>query len=298
MRRKPPSTPRFVESLTDARTKVLHVYHDTSRSLRFSVSLGLCIVLLGSGCKEEASKSESPESATDAGGVQATDDPFGFVRRTSIDDIPGMESPDPEGPPTTMLLARRSKESERQVAPEVTLQTRCGNNYCVDGLFTGETALLEPKAGQAPGAAGRLERVVRVTHVTDEYVSAYIATSRYTGGANAENDLRCRTFDRRDGGRVRLAELLEEQTAERLIAKAEGLMDPNRAISVVGRSLDGSGMTFRPAGFRLTRTSDSSGELPEIVLCGNGESAGSYASILEMRIEEFPVGYLLRPIEE
>ena len=159
------------------------------RCLKLSVVVGLCVLLLGSGCREEASNSQSPtetsvdeppsgervsgsdtsadagprtlpdtgesrdvssETETGASGVRAGDDEFGFVRRRSIGELPGVESPDTDGPPSTMLLARRSKDSEREVAPGVTRQTRCGNNYCVDGLFAGETPLLEPVPGRAP----------------------------------------------------------------------------------------------------------------------------------------------------
>jgi hypothetical protein len=78
------------------------------------------------------------------------------------------------------------------------------------------------------------------------------------------------------------------------MAKSRGLPDPNVAIDELGEALGARGFEFNEQGFRLERTTSYRGSQPEIVLCGESPYASESGSILEVRVEAIPVGYLMR----
>jgi hypothetical protein len=252
--------------------------------------------------EQTAPTPDATDTTTDGHAAEdgtTTDDPptegFELTRRLGIQHVDDIRTPD-HPTPTTAALARRSTDGKRQTKwPGLVVQTTCRDNVCLDGLADGDTTVIEPTASDAPDE-GWMERVVRIPWANSEYVSTYIATSRYTrGAAHTNNRLRCRTLRRRTGEPVTLEDILGETSANRLVAKANGLLDANRAIDILGRSLDASGYTFTAESFRFGRTPDHDRPHPEIILCAEGPYPRDSGHILEMRPQAMPVGYLLRP---
>jgi hypothetical protein len=152
-------------------------------------------------------------------------------------------------PPGGVRESQRGVEvRSREVPQEVDGIERGGGVY--DGLFDGARTLLP--AGPTPvwksdfDAAVRewkarcpngcddfgwaQSRVVRIAHVDDAHVSAWVGESEYFyGAAHSNNTLTCGTWDRRTGARLTLRDVLHGETEARLAAlravEAEDLRD-------------------------------------------------------------------------
>jgi len=66
-------------------------------------------------------------------------------------------------------------------------------------------------------SAGSVERAVKIEHAGESFVSVYVGTTTYSGGAHAINTLDCRTFDRRTGRAIALSDLRSEVDSRRIV---------------------------------------------------------------------------------
>jgi hypothetical protein len=139
-----------------------------------------------------------------------------------------------------------------------------------------------------------MERVVRIAWQDTSVVSVYVAQSEFSGGASANNSLTCRSYDILRGHLLHLQDVLAKRSVELLLAKARGLLDANVAIDELGKPLEANGFEFNEQGFRMDRSTHYHGTHPEIVLCGESPYPSEAGSIVELRIEAIPVGYLMR----
>lgn len=222
-------------------------------------------------------------------------DKIQFARRVKVGQLEGVETPSGI---TTAELKRRTASREQEVGPGIRIITRCSDNWCVDGLqVDGRTviapspSLEEKKVYQSEGEW--LEQVIRVAWESDRYISIYIARSEFSGGAHANNTIICRTYRRAGGKLLSLEDVLPAVSANRLLNKARDLFNEDKAFDVLGDSLNAQGFELKLKDFRFERTAEHRGENPEIILCAQGPYPSGSAELLELRVEAFPVAYLL-----
>jgi hypothetical protein len=209
--------------------------------------------------------------------------------------IPDVVDQAPSGGPTTAMLIRRASPGVRTLPNDLQVETRCGANWCVDGLASADHVLLpaEPDAEALEGLAepdAWLEQVVRVAWQDERYVSAYVAQSEFSGGAHANNILQCRTFDVRSGRALSLQEVLPPAAADGLLARATRFVDPDPARDGPAPDIDASGFAFVARGFRFAGPPPGPEAVPAIVLCGEGDYPRESGSVLELPIEALPAG--------
>ncbi len=200
---------------------------------------------------------------------------------------------------TTAVLGRRAHDDEIEYPGDVRVITRCGANWCTDGLVAGPRTLIPPvlsgdEARTLSTDDGYFtERVLRVAWSDQRYVSVYVAESEFSGGAHANNSLGCRTFDRAAGRELSLAEVLPPRSAALLLAKSQTLLeDANAAIDAGFDGLtDWAHYRVNARGFRFA---DSPGDSPAILLCAEGVYPLASDSILEIDPEAIPIRFLLR----
>jgi hypothetical protein len=178
-------------------------------------------------------------------------------------------------------LGRRHEATNEARPGGIQIQTRCGANWCVDGLSVNGRSLVAPVL--TPGEARSLgertswrERVLRISWQDESFVSMYFAESEYSGGAHANNILRCRTFDSRNARAITLRDLTGAKAAERLLVDAK---------ATLGELGNDSEFNFTMEGFRLVRSPSSHDGQPAIVLCGEGEYPRNSGVILEARVD-------------
>jgi hypothetical protein len=215
----------------------------------------------------------------------------------SISDLPDLRAPGPG--PTTAELARRSSADEgtSEVGPGIAIVTHCIGDSCVDGLEdTATGAMLISAALSADEMAlvgtdgsGWVERVVRVSYVSDRYVSAYIAESSFSGGAHANNVLSCATYDRAKARPAPLADVLGG--APHVLPDVQALLnDEDLSMEVLGTNSEG-GLVVR-GDYLLTQ--GARGPAAAVVLCADGSYPDASGSVLEIPLDQIPVEYLLR----
>ncbi len=279
--------------------------------MRAGAVVGLNVAVLLAGCASQQNRRPTgthpatvPATASTSAGPASTP----LARRLWISDLERESAPRRHASPSTALLARRSKTNEgsRRLAPDFELSTRCSGNACVDGLREPGAGL--PLVSAALTADDReilapqgswLERRLWLASATDRFVSVYVAESSFSGGAaHANNSLSCRTFNRKTGRQLTLADVLPD--ASRLTARVQALIDdPDRAVEVLGDSLDSGGVDA--SGSQLTargfivkpvpgrKTTD--GILLE--LCAEGPYALA-GSVVEIALDRIPATYLRR----
>lgn len=141
-------------------------------------------------------------------------------------------APTPFDPYTTARVRMRQEPSsgERERVGEVAVTSRCTRDSCFDGLRdlrTGRDLLPTaptPDEQEVLAAPGRIQRVVRIAHVSEEFVSVYLGSASYSGGARADNALECATFERRTGQRVALLRVVSSREAQRLTREASRML--------------------------------------------------------------------------
>jgi hypothetical protein len=142
----------------------------------------------------------------------------------SLTDLAG---PPPGGLTTAMLSTRGTPgPADTDGSAALTVSTSCGPEFCVDGLHDDAFGRwLVPASvtlDEAPilAADGWLDRRVFLATASLQWVSAFVGLSEFSGGAHANNDLACRTFDRRTGRPARLADVVGEARSAELLARA------------------------------------------------------------------------------
>lgn len=203
-------------------------------------------------------------------------------RRVSIADLPAISAP-ASSVDTTAMLATRGEPASAVEIDGLRFPTGCGPGYCVDGaaLIASDRPLLRAEPDRIDRAVLRaegawLERVVRPASQTPDTVSLYVATSSYSGGAHAQNELRCSTFARSSGRPIRLDDLLPARAARRILARLrQGLPDAR----------------FDARSLRLEL-----GPLDDLraVLCGEGDDGGASGTTIEVSLDDLPALLLLR----
>ncbi|WP_309892744.1 hypothetical protein [Archangium sp.] len=137
--------------------------------------------------------------------------------------------PTPPSPvPTTAMLRSRSMPASgrREQVGDIIVTTQCGPRYCTDGLRDTRSGLdliptaLTAEEHELVAASAEFERAVRIAHLGDSYLSAYRGATEFSGGAHANNELACGTWDRRTGRQLRLSELVPPAEARALHQRA------------------------------------------------------------------------------
>lgn len=134
--------------------------------------------------------------------------------------------PDPF--PSTAMVRMRSqpKGGERERIRDVAVVSRCDERSCLDGLRDLRTGrdLLSPEPTRSEkevlDASGSVQRVVKLAHVGEDFVSVYMGSTELSGGAHANNNLRCATYDRRTGRPVELAKIVPRAETRILLQRA------------------------------------------------------------------------------
>jgi hypothetical protein len=244
-----------------------------------------------------------------AGASVATDELTGLARVLSIEQLEGIIRPEDagSGPSTTAALHGSAYPAELTLPDGVRIQTRCGEGWCVDGLFINGKELIpaapdRERAKAFQGSGGKWVRVIRVAWQDSSFLSIYIAESSFTAGAaHAVNAFQCRSFDIKTGRGLSLGDVLPLQSAKLLRTKVRALLhDPELALQELGvrenlRELNAESFDLRSLqDFRFARSPQHGAERPEIVLCAQGTFAGNDSLMLELRVEALPVAYLLR----
>lgn len=223
-----------------------------------------------------------------------------FARLVDIGDVVELPKLRAVGVASTFILPARSTSQKVEVAPGIHVITRCVANWCVDGLqIDGKLAIAPLPTDEEQTIYGveapdghRLERVIVVAFDGERHVSARIVENQSSGGAHATSHLRCLTFDRATAKLITLHDVIEPAMADRLLLRTRALFDPNLATEVLGGPLIAKGAPWVPpldaTQFRFERSGPTGAEL---VLCA--ARAGDTRTLLEMRLEAFPVGYLL-----
>jgi len=137
--------------------------------------------------------------------------------------------PTPPSPvPTTAMLRPRSMppSGRREQVGDIIITTQCGPHHCTDGLHDTRSGLdLMPTAltveeNEFVAASAEFERAVRIAHLGETYLSAYRGFTEFSGGAHANNELACGTWDRRTGHQLRLSEIVPPTEARALHQQA------------------------------------------------------------------------------
>lgn len=200
-----------------------------------------------------------------------------------------VEVPPPSGI-TTFQLPRRGLDAELPIVDALAVRTRCDRHGCVDGLVDRTKTLIAPKRYEVfDSEAFVLERVVHVADVTADKLSVYVATSEYSGGAHANNDLECRTYRRKTGERLRLRDVMPARSAALVLAKVRALFEPERAIEGVGATLPAIRASAREVSDRNLRVEHGAGR-DHVVLCVSSDDG----KVLEVHVDALPVDFLLR----
>jgi hypothetical protein len=251
-----------------------------------------------------ASDAGSASEQSDAGATVPTPragDEFRVSRQLEISDLEGIVRPPSGLAETTAALGRRKQAARRELSNGLRIETRCGKNWCIDGLAIADRVLIgaEPDADEARVLRDEdgawLERVIRIAWQDDAFVSVYVAESSFSdGAAHANNHFTCRSFERRAGRAVSLRDVLPATSAKLLLAKMRGLFNPEVAAEELGETLDTWGFELKPEGFRFGRTAEYTGSRPEIILCAESASTAHDGAIVELKVEAMPVSYLLR----
>lgn len=134
----------------------------------------------------------------------------------------------PSAVPTTAMLRSRTMppSGQREQVGDIIVTTQCGPRYCTDGLRDSRSGLdlipttLSAEENELVAASAELERAVRIAHLEESYLSAYKGFTEFSGGAHANNELTCGTWDRRTGRKVSLSEVLPPAEASALKQRA------------------------------------------------------------------------------
>ncbi|WNG18180.1 hypothetical protein [Cystobacter fuscus] len=115
---------------------------------------------------------------------------------------------------------------QREQVGDIIVTTQCGPHYCTDGLRDSRSGLellptaLTVEESELVAASAEFERAVRIAHLEESYLSAYKGFTEFSGGAHANNELTCGTWDRRTGREVGLSEVLPPAEASALKQRA------------------------------------------------------------------------------
>jgi len=159
-------------------------------------------------------------------------------------------SPESRAPTTAMVRMRTAPSNgERERMRDVAVVSQCGDDFCIDGLRdvrTGRDLIalkLTKDERQILAAPGTLQRVVKLAHVGERYVSVYTGYSEFSGGAHSNNHLACETYDRRTGRTVRLAAVVPAKQLPSLLQRAK------RRLRAFERTRGAHDHTLHPANF-------------------------------------------------
>ena len=134
----------------------------------------------------------------------------------------------PSSFPSTALVRMRSQPEggERERLQDVAVVSRCDERSCLDGLRdlrTGRDLIAlaatrdEREILDVPGS---VQRVVKLAYVSDDVISIYTGATELSGGAHANNELACATYDRRTGRPVDLTKVVPPPEAPTLLRRA------------------------------------------------------------------------------
>ncbi len=223
-----------------------------------------------------------------------------FARLLDIGDVVELPKLRAVGVTSTFILPARSASQKVEVAPGIHVITRCAARWCVDGLQIDGKLAIAPLptddeqtiyGAEAPDGF-RLERVIAVAFDGERHVSVRVVENQASGGAHATSHLRCLTFDRSTAKLITLHDVIEPAMADRLLLRTRALFDPNVATDVLGGPLVRTGVPWIPpldaTQFRFERAGPTGAEL---ILCA--ARSGDTRHLLELRLEAYPVGYLM-----
>ncbi|NOJ91794.1 hypothetical protein HMI51_02380 [Corallococcus coralloides] len=130
--------------------------------------------------------------------------------------------------PSTAMVRQRSQPADgvREQTDNVAVVSHCEGLACLDGLKDlrsgRELISLAPTRDEKNilKEEGSLERVVKIAHASESFVSAYTGHSEYSGGTHANNSLSCVTYDRHSGRPMRLKDAVTARKAQSLMRDA------------------------------------------------------------------------------
>jgi hypothetical protein len=225
-----------------------------------------------------------PAQAGDVdGGSVPEATPRWSARRFAISDLDGIVHPVGI---TSAALGRRPTQGRKEARDDLVIETRCGKNWCVDGLAVeGRTlipALPRPDEAKLLREEGAwLERVLRVVWQDGTHLSLYVAQSEFSGGAHANNILRCRTYAKKQGRPLGLGQFLDKRRAGRVLGKTRRWLGGERD----GMDIETAGFTPDAHGFRLET---GAGGRPAVVLCAEGSYPSESDAVIELRLQAIP----------
>ncbi len=191
---------------------------------RWLVAGSLILALAPAGCRCGSSPPDAPAAAP-----VPEPAPQAQVRLVRLDTL--LPTPPSSVPTTAMLRPRAPPPSgQREQVGEVAVMTQCGSGHCVDGLRdlrSGKTLLattLTPDEEELVATSATFERAVRIAYVGEAHLSAYQGFTEVSGGAHANNELACATWERQSGQRVKLSEVVPEAEAHALTERASEVL--------------------------------------------------------------------------
>jgi|GEM_PF-3182507 len=213
--------------------------------MSLSSPLGHCgiiwlVALTLSGCRCASGKASGDGAQQDAGvaadagalaaaPVQAAEE-GSRPRLVRLDEV----IPTPPSPvPTTAMLRARSlpPSGRREQVGTIAVATECGPGYCSDGLLdlSSRRVLVAtmPTAAERESLAGpgTFERALKVAYSGDSYVSVYQGYTEFAGGAHANNELSCATWDRRGGRKVSMSDIVSHRQVKSLEERAVAALE-------------------------------------------------------------------------
>jgi hypothetical protein len=209
-----------------------------------------------------------------------------------VDIFEAIDVPHPTGI-TTFALPRRHANQSRDFGDEVSVQSRCDEHGCVDGLFDHAKTRIAPRRDADEqfdrGVPFELERAVQVVDRSEDKLSVYVAISEYSGGVHANNALHCRTYSRTTGKRLRLRDVIPPRSAALVLAKVRVLFDPIRGLDETGELLPQIRVGADDVDDQNFRVEQHGGR-DHVVLCVSND----HGDVLEIRVDALPVDFLLR----
>lgn len=172
----------------------------------------------------------------------------------------------------------------------IRIETRCGDHWCVDGLSIGGLVIAEPRPtpdeiawlkepdDEDPSiSSSELQRAIRVAWHDESVVSVYLMEATFgSGGNHFNNEMKCRTYDRKTGRALRLRDVLDARTM-RLLPRIRRFVAQDAMVGV-GEELGPGGFEVTNQGFRLEGPS-------QVVLCAEAPFQLG-GDIVELRPEQ------------
>ncbi|WP_147450414.1 hypothetical protein [Corallococcus carmarthensis] len=168
-----------------------------------------------------------PTSLSKDGGAPSPPDEVSLV---SLDEL----APTPPSPiPSTALVRSREQPTGgvRERTGDVSVVSHCEKQSCMDGLQDLRTkreliALAPTRDERATlDGQGSVQRVVKIAHTSDGFVSVYTGSTNISDGAKANNSLSCATYGRGTGRPLNLKDAVPPKEALALTHRAEMMLE-------------------------------------------------------------------------